>query len=225
LYIEAAKADFNQPDSPTRAGTLATCDLVISHILRLLHPFAPFLTDELWVQLGFGPETIQFAAWPAKVVTGCQVEKARQATQIYQTLEKGRILRGEFNLPTSQKLHFLLRPTGPFPEAERIVLASLLHASELQLIDVVPAKCPMAFTPLGELYLSLKGVLDPVAELARLTKEIEKAEKDLTLHEAKLNNPDMLAKAPAEKVQLWREQAEETRAKIAKFKNQRDTLT
>jgi valyl-tRNA synthetase len=83
----------------------------------------------------------------------------------------------------------------------------------------------MAFTPLGELYLSLEGVLDPVTEKARLTKEIEKAEKDLSLHEAKLNNPDMLAKAPTDKVQLWRDQAEETRVKITKFKAQREALS
>ena len=63
-FVEASKSDFAESDSPTRSGTLATFDYVMSHVLRLLHPFAPFVTEELWCELGFGTETIQTTLWP-----------------------------------------------------------------------------------------------------------------------------------------------------------------
>ena len=75
-FVEAAKGDFNNAESPNRAGTLATFDYVMSHILRLLHPFAPFVTEELWCELGFGTETIQNTLWPTKSPWGTPGRKA-----------------------------------------------------------------------------------------------------------------------------------------------------
>ncbi len=198
-----------QADSPTREGTLATFDYVLSHVLRLLHPFAPFVTEELWCELGFGTETIQTTAWPTK--SPLPKESSKRAQEIYQTADVGRTLRGEIKLPSNQKVPFSLVPSElisaerPFTDEEKAVLASFLNASEIQTLAAPPANPgPKAFTPLGDLYLPATGLVDPAVEKDRLTKELAKVEKDLEQTRKKLGDANMLAKAPPAKVEEWR---------------------
>ncbi|HUB67078.1 MAG TPA: valine--tRNA ligase [Candidatus Methylacidiphilales bacterium] len=207
-FVEAAKVDFAQSDSPTRAGTLATFDYVMSRVLRLLHPFAPFVTEELWHQLGFGKETIQFEEWPTKSYR--PQEYRLRAFHIYETADKGRNLRSEIKIPSNQKIPFLLLPSASLPEGplrnDQIdVLKAFLNASELTLLKEAPANPgPMTFAPLGQLYLPATGLVDPTAERDRLTKELAKVEKDLEQTHRKLGDANMLAKAPPAKVEEWR---------------------
>ena len=106
-FVEAAKSDFLQADSPTRAGTLATFDYVMSHVLRLLHPFAPFVTEELWCELGFGTQTIQTTLWPTQ--SPHPKEWTPRAQEIYATADEGRKLRSEIKVPSNQKSAIFLR--------------------------------------------------------------------------------------------------------------------
>jgi len=208
-FVEASKSDFNAPDSPTRAGTLATFDYVMSHVLRLLHPFAPFVTEELWCGLGFGTETIQTTLWPAK--SPRSKTWSSRAREIYLTADAGRQLRGEVKLPSNQKVPFyllpgdLVSPERPFTDEQKAVLAAFLNASEIQVLDAPPAHPgPKAFTQLGDLYLPATGLVDPAVEKDRLTKELSKVEKDLEQTRRRLGDPNMLAKAPPAKLEEWR---------------------
>jgi valyl-tRNA synthetase len=203
-YVEAAKIDFANADSETRAGTLATFDYVTSHVLRLLHPFAPFVTEELWHELGFGAETIQHAPWPTKSPRPSPVSPLAQ--ELYVTADAGRKLRSEVKLPSNQKVPFYLVLKRPaLPADEKAVLAAFLNASELQLLEAPPANPgPKTFTPLGDLYLPATGLVDPAAEKDRLTKDLAKVEKDLEQTRRKLGDANMLAKAPPAKVEEWR---------------------
>jgi valyl-tRNA synthetase len=219
-YIESAKGDFNNPDSPTRQGTLATIDYVISRVLRLLHPFTPFLTEELWLGLGFGTSTIQFDAWPKQAATPWKAGDAAEARAVYAAVESARSLRGEYQIASNQKLVFKLKAAAELRPETRAILASLLNAERLELVQEPQARTPMALTPLGELYLPLEGVIDPEKEKARLEKEIQKAAVDFERESKKLANPDMLAKAPAEKIESWKQLAAEAEAKLAKLKAQ-----
>lgn len=107
-FIETAKADFMNAGSPTRPGTLATADFVLSRVLRLLHPFMPFITEELWLTLGLGDKTIQYSAWPKVGEVSFNVANAQAAESCYGTAEAGRRLRGEFGLSGSAKMKFSL---------------------------------------------------------------------------------------------------------------------
>ena len=225
-FVEAAKGDFNQPDSPTRAGTLATFDYVMSHVLRLLHPFAPFVTEELWCELGFGTETIQTTLWPSQ--SPRSKTWSTRAQEIYMTADAGRQLRGEVKLPSNQKVPFLLVPNQlvsserPLTDDQIAVLTALLNASGVQVISVAPnPPGPKAFTQLGELYLPATGLVDPALEKDRLTKELAKVEKDLEQTRKKLGDPNMLAKAPPAKLDEWR--ALET-SLVVKEKSLRESL-
>jgi valyl-tRNA synthetase len=199
-YVEAAKLDFTQADSPTRAGTLATFDYVLSRVLRLLHPFAPFVTEELWSELGFGP-TIQLEPWPAKIFSPESTSK--RAADIYAAADLGRSLRGELGLPSNQKIPFYLAPNVECPAEQQRVLEILLNASELHL-TMPENPGPKAFTPLGELYLPGSGLIDPAKDIDRLKKELVKVTKDLEQTRKKLGDANMLAKAPPAKVEEWR---------------------
>jgi len=203
-FVEASKSDFNQPDSPTRPGTLATFDYVVSHVLRLLHPFAPFVTEELWCELGFGTETIQTTLWPKQ--SPRSKTWSTRAREIYLTADAGRQLRGEVKLPSNQKVPFTLVAKDKNLPAEQIsVLAALLNASTVEVLDAPPTNPgPKAFAPLGDLYLPASGLVDPAAEKERLTKELAKVEKDLEQTRRKLGDPNMLAKAPPAKLDEWR---------------------
>jgi valyl-tRNA synthetase len=208
-FVEASKSDFNQSDSPTRAGTLATFDYVMSHVLRLLHPFAPFVTEELWCDLSFGTETIQTTLWPTQ--SPRSKSWSSRAQEIYATADAGRQLRGEVKLPSNQKVPFylvpnrLVSPERPFTEEQNAVLAALLNASSVQVLSIPPTHPgPKTFTQLGDLYLPATGLVDPAVEKDRLTKELAKVEKDLEQTRRKLGDANMLAKAPPAKVEEWR---------------------
>ena len=218
-FIEAAKVDFAQADAPTRAGTLAAIDYTLNRVLRLLHPYMPFLTEELWIELGFGTETIQFEAWPeaAAIVPG----QAALARAVYEAAEKGRRLRGDFNIPSNQKAKFVLRPKGEYAlDANLPVLATLLNATEVEVVAADLAGAPVAFTPLGDLYLPLTGLVDPAAERKRIAKEMEKIAKDLDLTEKKLANPEVMGRAPAEKAAEWHAHAASLRDNQARLAEQ-----
>jgi valyl-tRNA synthetase len=207
-FVEAAKHDFAQTDSATRTGTLATFDYVLSYVLRLLHPLSPFITEELWLNLGFGSGSIQQASWPKasrRVAT-----RSLRANEIYATADQGRQLRGELKLPSNQKVPFLLvlNPLPrdePFTEEQKAVLAAFLNASEIQLLSAEPKDFgAKAFTLLGLLYLPATGLVDPALERDRLTKDLAKVDKDLEQTRRKLGDANMLAKAPPAKVEEWR---------------------
>jgi len=208
-FVEAAKSDFNQADSPTRPGTLATFDYVMSHVLRLLHPFAPFITEELWCNLGFGTETIQTTLWPTQ--SPRSKTWSPRAQEIYMVADKGRALRGEVKLPPKQKVPFYLVSNGlindahPLTDDQKTVLAAFLNASEIHVLSLPPSDPgPRTDTQLGDLYLPATGLVDPTVEKDRLTKELAKIEKDLEQTRRKLADTSMLAKAPPEKVDQWR---------------------
>jgi len=203
-FVEASKSDFNQADSLTRPGTLATFDYVMSHVLRLLHPFAPFVTEELWCELGFGTETIQTTLWPTQ--SPRSKNRSERAQEIYAAADAGRRLRSDVKLPSNQKIPFyLVAKEKHLNDDEIAVLAALLNSSDVQVHTIVPENPgPKTFTPLGDLYLPATGLVDPAVEKDRLTKELAKVEKDLEQTRRKLGNADMLAKAPPAKVEEWR---------------------
>ncbi len=218
-FLEVAKADFHNPDSPTRAGTLATIDYVLSRVLRLLHPYAPFITEELWLELGFGSSTIQFADWPAKSTTAWDEQAAARARALYTTMDLGRSLRGEFGIASNQKATFQLKDTHLDP-ADLSTLTSLLNASSLELVAQAPARTPMLPTPVGELFLPLEGLVDIDKLKERFEKELLKARADRDREEKKLANETMLANAPLEKVDEWKSLHQAALDRIKKLETQ-----
>ena len=211
-YVEASKAVFYGTDEKRKANTLAVIDFVLSHTLRLFHPFIPFISEELWHGMGYatdmpddqGGKTIMFAPWPKALdedikahygLDDCWLEIVNAK---YEFVTQGRNLRREGNLPSNKKVKFILKPANYLPPHDIEVLKILLNAETL---EVAPDYSPKKGTPtvrgqLGELFLPLEGLIDVEAEKVRIQKEIEKIAAEIAKVEAKLNNPGFVQKVP-----------------------------
>jgi len=195
------------------ANTLAVIDFVLSHTLRLFHPFLPFITEELWHGMSYasgmpgnqGGKTIMFAPWPLpfdddfKTHYGLSERDEEQIEARNELVGQGRNLRRVGNIASNKKVNFIFKPEGNFAPNEIETLKLLLNAGSLEVnTNYQPAKGTLAArTGLGELFLPLEGLIDVEAEKARLKKEIEKHESEISKVEQKLGNPAFTQKVPA----------------------------
>jgi valyl-tRNA synthetase len=221
-FVEAAKSAIFGEDEARKKSTLAVMDVALSAILRLLHPFMPHITEELWSMFRFGEGSIQFAPQPAKLLLPFPSRQTLIVT--YEIVQLGRNLRATARLRSNQKTKFVLKTDNPAIAAEQSVLAHLLNASEL-IIDAkfkAAAGTPVAATSAGELFLIVE--VDRAAERERLDKEIAKIEAELKTVDAKLKNKSFVDRAPADVVEEHRQRLRNFSAQLAKLKQARAGL-
>src|SRR5881409_501309 len=221
-FVEAAKTDIFSEDEATKKSALAVMDFVLSAVLRLLHPFMPHITEELWSLLGLGEGSIQFAV-PLEKVALDQVTdvsgKRQLVSAIYQAVQAGRNLRAESKLPSNKKIRFILRTDKKSIFKEIPTLKRLLNAEEVTLDPNYQASAgtPVAVTPLGEIFLAIPGG-DKTRERERLDKEIGRIESDAKAVEAKLESRSFLDRAPAAVIEEHRQRLKEFSAQLTKLK-------
>ena len=222
------------------ANKLAVIDFVLSHALRLFHPFLPFITEELWHGLGYngdlpenqGGDTIMFAHWPKplddhfKAHYGLTETDERFVDTKYELVTRGRNLRREFNIPANKKARFILKVKEPLPSQEADVIKLLLNAEALEVDpNFAPKKgTPSALSPLGELFLPLEGLVDVEAEKARLKKELAKNDAEIEKAKMKLNNPDFVQNAPPHVLEDHKKRLAEWQTKRQQLKSALDSL-
>jgi len=243
-YVEASKAVLSKPiaeppgeGAARRANTLAVIDFVLTHTLRLFHPFLPFITEELWHGLGYnlkmapdpGAKSIMFAPWPKPLpddllgeygLDNCYLEMVDTK---YDLVTRGRNLRRDKNISASKKVRFILKASQPVSAHDISVLQLLLNAETLEVNSAYePAKgTPTVHSELGELYLPLDGTIDVEGEKMRLKKELAKIEAEISKTEQKLNNPQFAQKAPPQvlaehknRLAEWQAKREQTLATL-----------
>jgi valyl-tRNA synthetase len=227
-FVEAAKTEIFSEDEAKKKVALAVMDFVLSAFLRLLHPFMPHITEELWSLLGLGKGSIQFAAPPATIPLedGDIANRRKLVSAIYQTVQAGRNLRAEAKIPSNKKANFILRAPDKDAANELPTITRLLNADEVTLDRHYKAKpgVPVAMTPLGEIFLSNTGT-DKKAERDRLDKEIAKIEDELETVKMKLKNKSFVDRAPAAVVEEHRQRQKNFAEQLKKLKEARDSLT
>jgi valyl-tRNA synthetase len=227
-FVEAAKTEIFGEDDGRKQSALAVMDFVLSAILRLLHPFMPHITEELWSLLGFGKDSIQFTAPPGKIaLDGVSDLRAKRelVSAIYQTTQAGRNLRSESKLSSNKKIHFILRTTNKSIPAEIPTLTRLLNAGKVELNPdyQAPAGNPVAVTPLGEIFLTIAAA-DRTGEQQRLDKEIARIEVEMRAAQEKLETKSFVDRAPASVVEEHRKRLKEFSEQLAKLKHARASL-
>jgi valyl-tRNA synthetase len=195
----------------------------------LFHPFLPFITEELWHGMGYhldmpesqGGSTIMFAPWPKALEDEFRHHYGLDANCLdlvnakYGLVTQGRNLRREGNIPAGKKVKFVFKPANPVLPHDAEVLKLLLNAEALEMDpNHEPKKgTPSIHSELGDLYLPLEGLVDVAAEKARLTKELEKIESEITRAGQKLSNPNFTSKAPPQVLQDHQQRLAEWEAK------------
>jgi valyl-tRNA synthetase len=224
-YVELAKPFLTGPDGMSKDETRAMTAWTLDQILKLLHPFMPFVTEELWRVTGeAGPQRdgqLILAAWPDH--EGLEDGEAEaEIGWIVDLVMAVRSIRSEMNIPPATLIPLALVTDDEELEARTMVwgdfIKRLARLSEIDFPGAVPPQA-IQLVVRGELVaLPLAGVIDIPAERARLEREGAKIEADIKRVDAKLRNPDFIARAPEEVVEGEREkrdEAEGRRVKIA----------
>jgi len=218
-FIEAAKADLID-GSPRRDGTLAVMDFTIRRALQLLHPYAPFLTEELWHGLGFGPASILQSGWPEKF----GAEPEARAAAVFDAVSRARNLLSTYNIPSNKRLAWKIAPAADWVRGELPALSVLLHAASLEASESAPSGSAACPTDIGILYLPLEGVIDAAGERKRLESEMGKVEAEIAKVARKLTSDSFVNNAPADVVAEHRQRQTDWIARLAELQRARDTL-
>jgi valyl-tRNA synthetase len=227
-FVEAAKTEIFSEDEAKKKSALAVMDFVLSATLRLLHPFMPHITEELWSLLGLGSDSIQFAAQPEKTALNdvSDVSAKRElVSAIYKTIQAGRNLRAGSKLPPNRKIRFILRTDEKSVSGHVSTLSRLLNAEKVELDPKYQAQAgnPVAVTPLGEIFLTVAAA-DRAGEQQRLDKEIARIETEARAVEEKLKNKSFVDRAPAAVVEEHRRRLKDFSAQLEKLKQARERL-
>jgi len=225
-YVEASKAEL-AAGGEAADSVRAVMDHVLGGYLRLLHPFMPHITEELWHRLGYASGAghdgmILFAAPPGDDslpgLSGGEKAKATNAVgAVYDAVREARVLRAEFKVPSNQECVVHLARNPALAGMDLSVFRMLARASEIKEIgsEGPGRKMPHALTPLGEVYLELE--IDIAVEKTRLQGEVAKIEVEIGKVEKKLADASFVQGAPAEVLANFRRRGDDWRAKKAKL--------
>jgi valyl-tRNA synthetase len=226
-FVEAAKTEIFGEDKAKKKSALAVMDFVLSAVLRLLHPFMPHITEELWWLLGFGTSSIQFAAPPEKVpLDNLDLTSIRRkVSALYDGVQVGRNLRAEAGIPSNTKSKFPIKPTISGVEKEIPTLARLLGAETVETTQLeMPVGTIVGISKMGEVGIKVAS-RDRDTERDRLDKQIAKIEAELRTVENKLKNKSFVDRAPAAVVEEHRQRHKDFSAQLAKLKQAREALS
>ncbi len=222
-YIELAKSRLNGDDPAGKAAARAVLIHVLTGLLKLLHPFMPFITDAVYRNLPGTRGTIMSASWPMPQASYDFPNEAAQMEGIMDIIRAVRNLRAEMNVAVGKKAQLWLLPQAGWAQAlddAKPLFARLAWVSDTKLMDAVPQgeKLVSAVTPAAELYIPLGDLVDLDKERARLTKERDNLVAEIARAEAKLNNPGFTGKAPEALVNAERDKLEANRAMLETLK-------
>lgn len=217
-YVELSKPVLTGPDGAAKTETRAMAAFVLDEILKLLHPFMPFITEELWrVTAEQGPKREQLlvlSPWPSYDKLNDEKAEA-EIGWVIDLITVIRSMRAEMNINNPIPL-VLVNPSAASKErAERWreFVQRLARVSDISFVDVAPQGSVQLLVRGEVAALPLKGVIDLAAEKTRLEKEMAKAEADIKRVDAKLSNADFMARAPEDVVDGEREKREEAVAR------------
>ena len=220
-YIELTKARLYSEDAERKQTAMQVLVYVLDQVLRLLHPFMPFITEEIWQSIPHKGEALIIAQWPEyKAELAFKAEEA-QMESVMEAIRAIRARRTEMNVPPSKKaaLFILSSKKQIFAEGEGF-LQRLAYADAVTMLDSEPENLDGMVTITtadAKLYIPMGQLVDVEKEIARITKELEAARKFLNSLEAKLSNEKFVSRAPEAVVNAEREKAAKHRDLIAQL--------
>ena len=235
-YLELVKPVLWDESAPVerQRGTRRTLVRVLEVILRLAHPFMPFITEEIWQrikgQAGISGETIMLQAWPVANESRIDAAAEGDIEWVKQLMLGVRQIRGEMKISMAKRINIIVQNAGAEDLRRLADFEPLLNKlAKLESVRVLAAdeEAPMSATALvGEMQVlvPMAGLIDKDAELARLDKEIQRLQGEVQRVGGKLANQGFVAKAPAEVLDKERAKLAEAEQALAKLVEQREKI-
>ncbi len=222
-YIEFAKLSLYGEDEVAKKSTKSVLSYVLDRTLRLIHPFMPFISEEIWQHLPHEGDTITLAAWPEYNASFENVDAVNEMNMLMDIIRTVRNIRAEVNVPMSKKVELIVKAGDAdvfgIVSRNEIFVKRFCNTSSFQVgVDIpAPDKSMIAVVTGAELYLPLAGLIDIEQEIARLEKEVQTLNAEVERVEKKLSNQGFVAKAPAKVI-------DEERAKQADYSDKRSKV-
>ncbi len=222
-YIEFSKLRLYGEDEAAKATTKSVLAYVLDQTLRLLHPFMPFLTEEIWQHLPHEGQTITLASWPQYDESRVAEQSVKEMNLLMNIIRAVRNIRAEVNVPMSKKIEMIVKPadeeTLQILRRNTIYIERFCGTSKLEMnLAAVNAEQTMTAVVSGaEVFLPLAGLIDISQEIERLKKELSVLDAEVERVEKKLANESFVQKAPAKVV-------EEEKAKQKDYMDKRDKV-
>ena len=222
-YIELTKPMLYSQDEKAKTGALSVLKYVLENILKLMHPFVPFITEEIWSQLNVS-ETIMLEKYPVYDEKFCFTAAYDEFEGVKETIVKIRNIRAEMGVAATKKVHLFVKTsqdklyTSALPYLER--LAGVMSLAIVDDKSQAGDKICSAVTSNAELFIPLGELVDLEKEQARLTKEIAKVDGEIKRSKGMLNNQGFIAKAPAALVEKEKAKLEENEKLLEKLNQQ-----
>ncbi len=217
-YIELTKPRLNGEDEAAKESAQRVLLYVLTEILKLLHPFMPFITEEIWQALPHEGEALMIAEYPRFRQELCFPEDEVNFEMVMEAIKAVRARRAEMNVPPSRKSHLII-VTGKakaFTEGEKFI-CKLAYASGIQVTDQLPGSTDgmvSVITDNARMFMPMAELVDLEKERARMEKELANAKKQLDGQNAKLANENFVSRAPEHVVNLEREKKAKLEALI-----------
>ncbi|MBI2253720.1 MAG: valine--tRNA ligase [Proteobacteria bacterium] len=223
-YVEFTKPIIQGDDEKLKAETRACTAWVLGQLLHLLHPFMPFITEELWPQLGSANTSLLIGEpWPDFSKLTVDAEAGADLDWVIRLVSEIRTLRAEMNVPPAAQVQILLRDAGVHTKSRIEAYGDLIRRlARIDRIEFLSGEGPKGAAQIvldeATILLPLAGVIDVEKERARLKKDLDKAAGEAEKISRKLGNEQFVAKADPEVV-------EEQRQRLAEIEQTRDKLT
>ena len=227
-YIELTKARLYSEDTERKQTAIAVLVYILDRLLRLLHPFMPFITEEIWQSIPHEGDALIVAKWPEYTQGLAFKAEEAQMESVMDAIRAIRNRRAEMNVPPSKKaaLYVLTNKPQVFAEGEGFI-QRLAYADEVTMLSSEPENLEgmvCCTTADAKLYIPMGQLVDVAKELERIAKELEKARKNLAGIQAKLSNENFTARAPRNVVDAEREKAAKAADLIAQLEQSEQAM-
>jgi len=192
-------------------------------ILKVMHPFTPFITEEIWQALPFASKSIMTEVYPTRQAKFKHSAEAEAFENIKDIIRAIRNKRAEMDVAPSRQVTIYIKSESSDYLAKNIAyIQKLANVQEVHFTHCSPAqKCAQIVLPIGEVYIPLGELIDTQKEKERLEKEYKKVQAEIARSEGMLNNTGFLAKAPAQLVALEKEKLAKNKQLLAKIEESR----
>lgn len=221
-YVEIAKTRVYGQEGSDKTVAQYVLKTVLDKGLRMLHPFMPFITEEIWQKLGLDEETIMLSEFPTENKKYVDLAAEKEFDYLKEIVNAIRNIRGEANVSPAKKIEVIFKIVNDgekeILEHNAKILDKLANVEKYEFNKEIPALVGFKLIETTEIYVPLADLIDKEKEIAKLEKDIQKTQKELDRVLGKLSNEKFLSKAPKEVIDKENGIKEELENKIAKFK-------